>query len=405
MMTIRKTCLASTAIGVLFVASPGTAQEVRKGATISVGGSYATNPFLNDGDNNGAASVFVEVAPVLTVTDEKSQLTLDGAVRYHYYPSRYGSDPSGRLGIRGQRRMSERFTLTGGAAAQTSRSAALDNLLNAPSVLTPEGTIPELPVYDLTVAGQRTRTTSVSAFAGGDYVLSPVDSLSGQVSARKTFYSGDVGTNYGEASVALSYGRRISETMTATAGVSFAKIDYADRVIGDAIIYGANAGIDWSLSETAKARARIGVSRARIDQGASGSRNSTFLTGLLGYCDRTLGGSVCVSASRSARPTGFNGVTAVSSLSLGYSRELNDISNLSASVRYARTDGNDDNGFGLPDWNSELLGVTATYSRRLNDRLRAFVSPSATKVTSSTFDRKPNFGIQAGVSLQIGDVN
>ncbi len=385
------------------ISAPSAAQDTRAHADVSVGASYSSNPFLRGDEDGGAASVYVQVDPELVREDETGWVRLDGTLRYNYYPDRYGSDETARIGLAAQRRFSERFQMQASGSVQTSRSAAQDTLFEAPSVLPPDGTFPEFPIIDVTVAGLRTRTTGLAAGVTGQYALSPVESISAGLNSRLRYYDGPVGFDYGSTFVDVQYNRRLSELMSLVVGVDAGVANYFDRQIGDAVLVTPTVGLNWTLSETAQLQTMIGVSHARIDLGPAGNQSDTYLAGSVSYCDRQLGGSLCLSASRSARPTGISGVSAVTSFNLGYSRRLSEFDSISASIRYGRTDQNSNTGFGVSGWDSELIGGSATYRRQLTDRLSAFVTPTVSKVSSDTVQREANFGVMAGLTMRFGD--
>lgn len=386
------------------LSTPAAAQDMRTGGSVSAGASYETNPFLrNGGSETDAVSLFVQVDPEVAIEDETGIVVLDGTLRYAYYPGRYGSDEMARIGLRATRRFSERFELDARGNVQTSRSAAQDALFGTPSILPPDGSFPEFPVIDVSVAGLRTRTTGLSGDVVGTYSLSPIDSVSVGLNTRLRYYDGDIGSDYGSVFGDVQYSRRLSEVMSLTAGINAGVANYFERQIGDAVLVTPTVGLDWSLSETARLQGRVGVSHARIDVGTGDRESDTYFAGSVSYCDRQFGGSLCLSASRSARPTGLSGVSAVTSFTLGYSRQLSEVDTISASIRYGRTDQDSNTGFGEPGWRSELAGGSITYRRQINDRLSAFVTPTVTKVSSEAARRDANFGILAGLTMTFGD--
>ena len=385
------------------------AQQVEKRVDISVGASASTDPFLEgdrDGSDSAAGSIFLQVDPSITISDEVTVATVGGTLRYGYYPGRIGSDETVRLNGAVSRRIDERLNVSANVSVQTSRSAAQDVLFSEPSVLGPENSFPEPTIIDLTVAGLRTRSYGVNGGIMGAYALSPTDSVSLGVTSRARFYDGDVGQDFVLNSATAQYGRAVSETLNVSAALDVGMASYLDRALGDAIIVTPTVGARYRLNETASLDGRIGVSVARIDLGPEGKDTRYYLAANASYCDRLLEGSVCLSAQRNARPTGFAGISAVTAVSAGYSRPLSDTESLAASVRYSRNDRSIDTGFGgeLDDNTTELFGASGTYRRQIGERLSAFVTPNFSQIFDGPAGRHTNISVLAGVTVTIGDL-
>ncbi|MGB3738071.1 MAG: hypothetical protein WA948_01835 [Pontixanthobacter sp.] len=382
------------------------AQQVEKRVDISVGASVETDPFL-EGDtvDNGstAGSIFLQVDPSITISDEVSVATIGGTLRYSYYPGRIGSNETVRLNGAVTRRLDERLNVSANVSAQTSRSAAQDVLFSEPSVLGPENSFPDPTIIDLTVAGLRTRSYAVNGGITGAYALTPTDSISLGVNSRAQFYDGEVGEDFVNNSAMLQYGRTLSETLSVNAQLSGSMVSYLDQQIGDGIILTPTVGAQWRLNETASVNGRLGVSVARIDLGPEGKDTRYYLAAEAAYCDRLLEGSLCLTAGRNARPTGFAGISAVTFVSAGYSRPLSDIETVAASVRYSRNDQAIDVGFGLDDNTTELFGASATYRRQISQRLSAFVTPNFSRIFDGPAGSRTNLSLRAGVTLTIGN--
>lgn len=384
------------------------AQQVQQRVDVSVGGAYSTDPFLagddtlNDGSSAGA-SIYVQVDPSFSIEDETTTVGINGTLRYGYYPGRYGSDETARIGANYARRVDERLVVTANLSGQTSRSAAQDVLFDEPSVLQDDNAFPEPVIIDLTVAGQRARSYALSSRVGAGYSLSPVDALNIGIEATGRFYEGRTASDFALLNTTLQYGRQIDETFSVNGQLEIGRVNYLDQSAGDASILAPTVGVEKRLSETASLRARVGAAIAKIDLGPFGEVTRTFLTGNVAYCDRLLSGSLCASAGRSARPTGFAGVVAVSNVSVGYSRELTDRSSISASLRYARNDRSGPTGLIGADTSTEFWGATGTYRQKIGDRLSAFVTPTVSRVLRDARGSNTNVGILAGVTMTFGD--
>lgn len=372
---------------------------MRAGA--SAGGSYETNPFLREGEGSeGAASAYVQLDPQLEMRDERMQLSLNGSTRLRKYTRRHGEDFMARLGVNARHRSTERLSLSLNANAMTSRSAAIDIAFSAPEVPTDDEVLPEFPEIDPSDAGRRGRSSALSGSFSANYALTPVSSLNGQISANLREFSRN-GSDFRSFSAGVGYSRTLSEKMSLNADVRVEDVNYRQVTAADRTIIAPRAGLNWSLNANARLQVEVGADFTN-SRGVNSEPSRTSLAGSVSFCDRQLGGSLCMFAQRSARPTGSARVSTVTSAGASYSAELSPYDRVSFSARYStQNSGDEDVATGVSD--SELLAVIATYSRQIADRASVFVSPSIAKTWSRDFDRDENLQIMVGIAITIGD--
>lgn len=403
-MSSKRIILATSALTAAAMANPLAAQEVSSSINITAGGSYETNPFLENGEDTGGFSTYVQVDPRITWEDETSVVSLNGGARYAYFPGQDRSNDSARLRLGGTTRASEKVDLNSFVLVQTSRSAGIDAILQDPSVLGDEGALPEIPIIDATIVGDRRRATTFGVGGGIDYRASPVSNVSIDLVSRLRRFDDSLGRDFSSVNGSVGYGRTLSETASINFGVGLGSVDYEGGTLGDATILSPSVGAVLQTSETGKLSISGGISQVWLDGGLLDDESDTYLSGSVSYCDRAIGGSLCLTAGRSAQPTGTAGVSAVTSLGFGWSGQLSEEGTLSLSARYARADQSTLLPDGL-DNSTDLVGVVASYRHRLNDRLSFVVSPSYSDSSSNFVSRDPNLGISAGITLTIGSLN
>ena len=76
---------------------------------------------------------------------------------------------------------------------------------------------------------------------------------------------------------------------------------------------------------------------------------------------------------------------------------------VSFAARYGRTDQNGNSGLPTQFRATDIIGVSGTYSRRLNDRMTFTVTPSYSKIYGDTQGRRgSNASLMVGVTVRFG---
>ncbi len=375
--------------------------EPRSVIDVSVGGAGDSNPFLET-NGKAAGSVTLKVDPKVYWEDESSKVTLDGGLRLSQYTNRYGSDVGLRLGAQGSKKIDERTSLTVGAGFQSSRSSLQDTFFgNVDSPLDP-GAFPEVPLTDVTIAGQRIRVKTLDASVGIEHALSAADAVGITAATSYSKFGGTFGRDYRSGIVGLQYGRRISERTLVTGAVEVGVADYIGSRNGDATIISPQVGIENSVSERLRWTASIGVSYASVDDQFRVSRNKVYLAGDISLCHTAVRSSFCGSVSRSAAPTALGGISAVTNVAFNYDQKLSLKDSFSLSGRYGRTDQSSDPALAAIRRDTQIVGVSATYLRAVNERLSFYATPSATRIFDKQLRREANYSINVGVKMRFG---
>lgn len=368
---------------------------------VSVGGGVSSNPFLYaDGKTAGSASI--DIAPSVVVEDELGKTRLGGNLRFTQYSKYYGNDVSARLEAATERRLDERNSVRVAASVQRMRSAIQDGLIfegggsQAPGPLLP----PTLPVIDTTLAGTRSRITSLNTSFGLSHILNEVSSLDAGIELNGTYIEDDVGFDYRSVSTHAGYRRKLSQRTTVTFDMQVGFVDYLGRRTGDSLIASPRLGVQQQLTDRLSLVADAGISYVRTDIGAGDHSKLVSFAGSVGLCDRGPNRSLCLSGGRSAQPTALGGVSTVTTASLNYDARLSRVDRLSLAARYGRTN---QDGAGLPVVRvTDFIGASATYSRDLNDRLAFTVTPSYSKIFDDTQPRSANYALMVGLTIRLG---
>lgn len=389
--------VAACALG----SAPAAAQsDPEFSADVSLTGGISSNPFLLT-DPKTAASVALGISPTLLVADELGETRLTGDLRLTQYLQRYGTDASAALNAVTVRNLDPRTQLRLSAGARTSRSATRDGLIFAG---TPgDGTAPLFPpgppVIDTTLAGTRSRVTSIETGVSISHLLDERSSVGAGINLAGTYIDDNGGFDYRNASMNVDYQRQVAVRTSVTIGAQLGAVDYLGRQTGDSKIVSPRIGVQHQLSDRVSITADAGISYVRTDIGAGFSDRVTF-AGNLGLCDRSTNRTFCLSAGRSAQPTALGGVSTVTTASLNYDARLSRVDRLSIGARYGRTN---EDGAGLPLVRvTDFVGGSATYSRDLNDRIAFTVTPSYSKIFDDALPRRANYALMAGLTVKLG---
>jgi len=396
--------LASSLIAVVLVVQSHIAlaqSEPVATLDVSIGGGVSTNPYLYS-DAETAGSVTLSVSPSIIYEDEVGETRLGGNLRVSQYTNRYGSDVAARLEASTRRMLDELTSVNFSSSIQTARSAIQDGLIFDNSALPDSGPLlpPEIPIIDTTIAGTRARVTNVSTSIGISRALDELSSANASISLGATYIGGDFGFDYRNASAQLGYERKLSERTSVTLGSQFGVVDYLGRRTGDSFIVSPRIGVRQQLSDQLSVVADAGISYVDTDIGGGFHDKSVSFAGSVGVCNRGSNQNICLAASRSAQPTALGGVSTVTTVSLSYDTQISATDRIALSGRYGRTN---QDGRGLPlSRVTDLVGVLATYTRELSDRVALTVTPSYSKIYDDLQKRDANFALMIGLTVNFG---
>jgi len=394
---VRAAALCSILGGVLAFPTQLIAQT-RAGIMVSADAGYATSPFGNNGNSQGAATGTVRVEPVIDITRATSSLKLRGNVSHTEYSERYDSTTDYGANLDYNQQVDPRTNINGALAFNS-------NLLNGnQAILNPviNGTDPTLPpVLDPSnTGGARGRRNSYHAELGLQHQLSSTGSihLNGSATAVRS-ESGNQQRDYNYGSVSTGYDRIINDRVTLGAVVSVSRTDYRTTSLGDTttitpLLSGTlRLSSYWSLS----AQAGASFTSTKI---IGGTRHSTSASGSISACNTNERWSGCITASRSVLPSSFSGTGNQTSLGVTTNYRLSEYSSISGTVSYARSQQLN----GAANSTNDYMSSSVSYNRRLNQRLTMRATAGYSDRFRSTTASRANVSGTIGIQYAFGNI-
>lgn len=386
-----------------FSPAVATAQS-RAVVSVSTGGTAASNPYLLKDPDTEAIGAYLTIDPSVFFEEEDSTVTLNGSFTLEKFSQDYATDEAASLGASGAYRLDERTTFNTSVGFRTSQSAArryyagpdLDNI--------DPGEFPDGSIVDPTLGNVMGRTTRLDVNASLERLMGPSSVLTASGGLGLTRVESGSGIDYKNASLAVSYSKRLSPRTSLRTTVDAGYADYLGQRSGDGVFTTALMGVDHQLSQSLNLSAQLGASFADTASPVGGRRTTLSWAGEVDLCNVYPRGTLCATASRSVQPTSLGGLTNVSSVGLSYSHSFGEKTTASLNGRYARTSRGQQEGFALSNGKSELANVSATLRRRFGERLSAFVTPSFSSIDDDFTERRNNYQVMLGVSYRFGSV-
>jgi hypothetical protein len=403
---MQKSVLLVTA-ALASLSSQAPAQNTaRVTAAASAGASVNSNPFLLE-DSETALSGVITFSPRIFIEGDRGEVTISGLARVTQYSTDIGTDAGFRIGSNAEYRVDGRTAINGAVALQTARNALQNSLLaNAGDLIAPGAELePDVSFVDPTIAGTRTRTSSVNGSLGISHALSEVSSIGGQVASNYTFFDSGPGFDFKSVSASGNYAHRVSPRTWLTAGLGGTRVDYLGRSTGDTKILSPNIGGTQQLTETMVLTVNVGASFVSSENGLGSSTTQTFFSGSASLCERGLNRGFCAAVSRNASPTALGTVQATTSASLSFDQQLSRTETASISGRYSQSDQSNLEVITVSFPGNKVIGLTGRYSKTLNDRLAFNVTPVYGKIFGTTPDRSANYGLTASISYRLGQLS
>lgn len=390
---------AAVAVGVIAQSASAQAQAAMD---VSAGATAATNPYLLAGPSTVTAGVDLKFSPSLLVQSADAIFKVKSSVELERFFDRYGLDESVTFGASGERRIDQRTTVGANVDFRSSKSAARRFYAGEDITDFVPGQFPQTPEVDPTVASALGRTTRLSVNASLTHLLAPKSTFAASAGLGLTRVESASGADYRDTNTALTYIRVLSETTSAVITIEAGYADYLGQRLGDGFFATSLAGVDHRFTRSLHLSAQIGASTVFIQGPGGSSRATTSLAGNLNLCDEEAMGTVCLTGSRSARPTSFGGLTTVSSFRLSYSRTAGPRARLSFAGSFTRSNRSIVSVPTSETRHSQLLNMSSTYRRELGERIAAFVTPSFTSIKDRLSGRRENFQVLIGVSRKFG---
>jgi hypothetical protein len=393
------------AVSACLVASEAAA-ETYATVDISAGGTAATNPYLVNGSDTEAVGANLTVDPTIVFEGEATTFRIDGRASIDQYLNRYGTDEALSLSVASKHQINERTTISGNLNFNSSRSVSSNRFLLGQvgiGELEP-GQFPEGLIIDPTLAGLGGRANTFVATFGVDHQLDATSNLSLSGSTGWTWVEDGFGEDYRNSLLGVRYRKRLSEKTALVGRVEGGYADYRNQDSGDSVFVTSMAGAERQLSETTSLSAQLGASWVSGKTVLGTTDRSLSFAAALDLCKRAETGNGCVTLSRRPQPTAAGGVSTITAVSVSYFRLISAREQISVSANYGRSSGLRSGPVPLANRGSEVIGATASYSRRLSDRLSAYVSPSFTSASDRVAGSRENLQALIGVSYRLGQL-
>lgn len=397
-----RTAATAAAVAVGLAALPASAQT-RAAIEVSGGATAATNPYLLNGPATATGGVDLKLSPSVLVQSADAVVKFRATVELERYFDRYGMDESVALGASGEHRIDQRTTIGANVDFRSSKSAAHRFALSNDGADLIPGQFPETPEIDPTLASTPGRTRRVSVNASLTHRFSAKSTFGASAGLGLTQVEATSGADYRNDNVALTFTRLLSETTSVVVNVEGGYADYLGQRSGDGFFATSLAGVDHRLSRLLHLSVQIGTSVVSVDGPTGGGRTTTSLAGNFNLCRDDGMGAICLTGSRSARPTSFGGLTSVNSLRLVYSRAMGPRGRLSLAGSFTRSDRSVGSLTLSEIRRSQLVNLSGTYRREIGDRISAFVTPSFISIKDGFSGRRTNLQILIGVSRKFGN--
>lgn len=404
--TARKALVINAAVAFSGIAHADT----QTGLGLVTGASLETNPYNDVASNDPALALTAEIRPALRIREESTTLDIAGSAQLRQFTKRYGLEDNYTLNLRMFSRLSERVTLR--SSGNFSYNLGGFNGLNRPGLLTDNsggstGTTPEiqvpinLPLTDVTVLGQRTRTKLGQANIGIDAVLSDRSRISASAGARVMRFKSNRFSDYDSVDGSLSYSQSLNERMSIGVSGTVSRTNYIASRVGDALVTSGQATFDYRFDPRFTLSLGAGLSKAKTKQlPGQSDRQYTTLSARGSLCREGDRSRFCISGDRSPQPTA-NGIVRTSlSVAADYSLKLSDRDRISVSGTYVRTD--PARGLIFNDPAVDYVSGSARYDYQIRERMSFFANASYGKLLSSGSSRRANVGLMGGIRFDIG---
>jgi hypothetical protein len=327
---------------------------------------YATNPFLDDRSNAGAARGVVTVAPYIEVNDPRSQWRLGATVSRSEYSRIYNGTTDYALALKYNNQLTSRLSLRGAAAFD---SSATGNY--RPEAISVTGIPPILPnPTDITLVGLQDRRNQFRGAIGVAYRPDARDSWSLDYTGvvvglpDTPLIAGVRQGEYSSISQNFGYNRTINAKLSVGASVGVNRVDYRRAVLGDSVIISPNINASMRLSSRWNASGGVGVSILRQTT-FFGRNTSRSLAANLSLCRLDTRDDFCFSGSRDVSPSSLGAARKTTSVGATYSYRVTSRDEVAFNANFIQSD----EAFLGPVSKVNFYGGGMTYKRNVNNRL------------------------------------
>lgn len=368
-------------------------------ADLSANTSIATNPYALIGSDTDSASATISLSPQITDRSARGSFQLRGRVSHTEYFSRYNSTQSYSVDTSAVEQLSSKLSIHANAGFDSAVYG--NNQLLFPGVGDDGVVDPSLPpiVDDITLSGLRERRVSYRSGAGLVFSPSPRDSYTADASVFASRYPRSASTlsEYNYYGGTFGYQRQVDSRTNLGVETTIGRTDYLGGRQGDATTFSPRLSGSIKLDPRWSLSGNVGVSITKSTFSFGKSTDTGLAFGLT-LCRRGDRSNFCVTGSRSAQPSAFDGVRTQTSLGVNYSYKIDDRSDIGLTGNYARA--SKANLGTMPQ--REYVATRITYNRKLTQTLRGFVATGYSDSFDGTGPRRANFDGSVGLTLSLG---
>lgn len=387
--------LAGIAMAIGAIPATSTAQTVTQEVAVSLGAEATKNPYFEQVDQSTSVGATAEIRPRLSYDTSVTRFELEAFARGTAYAKNYGFEDN--YGVSGsvRQRSSERATLSAHAGISSLDSPA-SSLWSRddPGAIPGAPVLPGLPIDDVTVLGQRGRTTTISGGVGVDYVLSPRDQLGISGNYQNLSMSHPNASDYQTIGATGRYDRVVSQYVTVGLVAGYQSFNYDDVASPDGETLSLLGSFSLQLSEAWSLRGGAGIEQTRTDPaGLAPKTKNTGFSGNASLCRRDMRQTFCFDYDRSTRPTGYAGIRRSDTLSFAYSYQVSEYDSVTLGGNYSHDSSDGAVGPAIPA--TKLLGVRGGYEHRFNQRLSGYANASVDRLrrTGASYDPRARVGV------------
>lgn len=383
-------------------ASSAGAQGLTQQVTVRVGGEVATNPYLESADDGVSVAGTAEVRPRLAYADSITRFDLEAYAQGHAYADKYDFEDNYGASANVSQRMSERLTLSmsGGISSTLAQSFGGFWPTGGGAPVPGEPSLPQVP-GDVTVLGQRGRTTTISARAGAEYALDAYNQLSFDGSYRTMLLTQLGADEYTVTGLQGRYTRVVDERTSVGLIAGYRLSDYKEAGLADARSLSLLGSLSLVLDPSWTLTASGGIERTRIEDTAlTAASSKTAFTANASLCRSDSRERFCLDYSRQSEPTSYAGMRSSDIVGLAYSRQLTEQDSVTLGGIYSRNGGFEPGLGGIPA--TTLIGVRGGFDHRFNQRLSGYVEASFDRLHRDDLSIEPRARVGAGISYVFG---
>ncbi|MEL6485956.1 MAG: hypothetical protein AAFQ13_02255 [Pseudomonadota bacterium] len=362
---------------------------------VTASAGFESDPFLSDFEDTSAPLLRLEVAPTISSQTERTTVRLTGRAEHIEYLETYDSVQNLYADLTATHLANERLEIQSGLFFSSNVPAT--NIAD-PSVVddTFADASPGSTGNDITVLGQR--QNRFGANAGLIYTLSERDQLRWSLTGEAQRFDTDELSETNSFGQRLEYLRMLDEGLSIGASVDTNLIEFSAPLSGDSRIISPQVQVNAALTPRLELAGSVGVSFNRIDIGGL-EETSTTLAGSVSLCNTDERSSLCLNGSRQVLPAAIGGATLQTNAGVSYSLRISERDTLQFDGSYGTSDASR-----LADQaqNFENVNASVRYQRRLNDRLRLFVSGNYLKNSGDVTANSTNVGAVIGITFDLG---